>query len=138
MARPSIKPRTSDLRVRCPTDCATQTGFQRGVIPYKMYGQLWFLFSACPLMILYICTKIRENNQRVSQLLNDTISIVKISKGHKSVARMVVQGKLVEPAICFGHLYACEALIHHLLDRCQTTLCLDSKLFFFNIYKPKI
>ena len=25
-ARPGIKPRTSDLQVRCPTDCATQPG----------------------------------------------------------------------------------------------------------------
>ena len=26
MARPGIEPRTSDLRVRCPTDCATRPG----------------------------------------------------------------------------------------------------------------
>ena len=26
MARPGIEPRTSDLRVRCPTDCATRAG----------------------------------------------------------------------------------------------------------------
>ena len=26
MARPGIEPRTSDLRVRCPTDCATLPG----------------------------------------------------------------------------------------------------------------
>ena len=26
MARPGIKPRTSDLRVRCPTDCAARPG----------------------------------------------------------------------------------------------------------------
>ena len=26
VARPGIEPRTSDLRVRCPTDCATQPG----------------------------------------------------------------------------------------------------------------
>ena len=28
MARPGIEPRTSDLRVRCPTDNATRTGFK--------------------------------------------------------------------------------------------------------------
>ena len=27
MARPGIEPRTSDLRVRCPTDCATLVKF---------------------------------------------------------------------------------------------------------------
>ena len=27
MARPGIEPRTSDLQVRCPTDCATWPGF---------------------------------------------------------------------------------------------------------------
>ena len=26
MARPGIEPRTSDLRVRCPTDCARRPG----------------------------------------------------------------------------------------------------------------
>ena len=26
VARPGIEPRTSDLRVRCPTDCATRPG----------------------------------------------------------------------------------------------------------------
>ena len=26
MARPGIEPRASDLRVRCPTDCATRPG----------------------------------------------------------------------------------------------------------------
>ena len=89
-------------------------------------------------MILYICTKIRENNQRVSQLLNDTISIVKISKGHKSVARMVVQGKFVEPAICFSHLYSCEALIHPFIGQMQNNIMLRQQTFFFNIYEPKI
>ena len=29
MARPGIEPRTSDLRVRCPTDCATGPGLKR-------------------------------------------------------------------------------------------------------------
>ena len=28
MARPGFEPRTSDLRVRCPTDCATRPGIQ--------------------------------------------------------------------------------------------------------------
>ena len=30
VARLGIKPRTSDLRVRCPTDCAMQPGFPLG------------------------------------------------------------------------------------------------------------
>ena len=30
MARPGIEPRTSDLRVSCPTDCAMQSGKGRG------------------------------------------------------------------------------------------------------------
>ena len=27
MARPGVEPRTFDLRVRCPTDCATLSGY---------------------------------------------------------------------------------------------------------------
>ena len=33
MARPGIEPRTFDLRVRCPTDCATRPGFQERKLP---------------------------------------------------------------------------------------------------------
>ena len=31
MARPGIEPRTSGLRVRCPTDCATRPGKSNGI-----------------------------------------------------------------------------------------------------------
>ena len=31
MARPDIEPRISDLRVRCPTDCATRPGQTLGL-----------------------------------------------------------------------------------------------------------
>ena len=34
VARPGIEPRTPDLRVRCPTDCATRPGF---ICMYKLY-----------------------------------------------------------------------------------------------------
>ena len=47
--------------------------------------------------------------------------------------RMVVQGQLVEPAVCFSNIQAYEELIHSLLDRSQVISCLDSK-HFFNIY----
>ena len=30
VARPGIEPRTSDLRVRCPTDCAMRPGLRLG------------------------------------------------------------------------------------------------------------
>ena len=32
--------------------------------------ELWYLISARRLMMLYICTKFRENNQRVSEFLS--------------------------------------------------------------------
>ena len=44
--------------------------------------ELWFLFSACPLMMLYICTKF---NKKYSSYRADMIFIGKISKGHNSV-----------------------------------------------------
>ena len=44
--------------------------------------------------------------------------------------RMVVQGQLVEPAICFSDLLTCEELIHSFIRRSQITSCLDSKMFF--------
>ena len=34
---------------------------QRGIFPYKMYVELWYLLSAYWLMMLYICTKSSEN-----------------------------------------------------------------------------
>ena len=34
---------------------------QRGIIPLKMGMELWFLFSAHRLMIIYISTKFHEN-----------------------------------------------------------------------------
>ena len=42
-------------------DKITYTKQQRGIIPYKMYAKLWFLFSAHRLMMLYVCTKFHEN-----------------------------------------------------------------------------
>ena len=36
-------------------------------------------------MMLYICGKFRENNQRVSEFLGDVICILKFAKGHNSV-----------------------------------------------------
>ena len=38
MARPGIEPRTSDLRVRRPTDCATRPGNRIGTEAYCLYG----------------------------------------------------------------------------------------------------
>ena len=32
--RPGIEPRTPDLRVRCPTDCATRPGFCNGTCSF--------------------------------------------------------------------------------------------------------
>ena len=34
MARPGIEPKTSDLRVRCPTDCATRPGTPTGNVMF--------------------------------------------------------------------------------------------------------
>ena len=39
MARPGIEPRTSDLRVRCPTDCATRPGLHDTVKGKRMRGE---------------------------------------------------------------------------------------------------
>ena len=36
-------------------------------------------------MMLYICTKFHENNQRVSEFLSGLICIPKFAKGHNSV-----------------------------------------------------
>ena len=33
----------------------------KGIILLKMYAELWFFFSAIRLMVVYICTKFREN-----------------------------------------------------------------------------
>ena len=34
VARPGIEPRTSDLRVRCPTDCTTRPGIRGAKCPF--------------------------------------------------------------------------------------------------------
>ena len=38
VARPGIEPRTPDLRVRCPTDCATRPGMMTGDFTYFQPG----------------------------------------------------------------------------------------------------
>ena len=40
MARPGIEPRTSDLRVRCPTDCATRPGYYDGMANYQNISKI--------------------------------------------------------------------------------------------------
>ena len=49
--------------------------------------ELWFLFSACPLMMVYTCTKFRKNILKDFRViyLAEMISIVKFSKEHNSV-----------------------------------------------------
>ena len=61
VAGPDIEPRTSDLRVRGPTDCATRPGIFRDIL-------------------------------RTSFLL-------------QKLTRMVVQGQLVQSAVCLSDLY---------------------------------
>ena len=55
MARPGIEPRTSDLGVRCPTDCATRPGTSPSERYRTNYGQpkeakdlVIFLTNQCP------------------------------------------------------------------------------------------
>ena len=40
MARPGIEPRTSDLRVRCPTDCASNACGSAIALPELHSGEL--------------------------------------------------------------------------------------------------
>ena len=44
VARPGIESRTSDLRVRCPTDCATRPGGNRGIYVFVII-YAWCAFS---------------------------------------------------------------------------------------------
>ena len=46
-----------------------------------------------------------------------------------TIPRMVVQGQLDEPALCFSDLQAFEILIHSLIKQKPSTSCLDRKLF---------
>ena len=39
MARPGIEPRTSDLRVRCPSDCATQPGYKHNEDVHMIFSK---------------------------------------------------------------------------------------------------
>ena len=50
---------------------------------------------------------------------------------------MVVQGQLVEPAICFSDLKARDELIHSFIRQKPNNIVLRRKTVF-NIYEPKI
>ena len=51
--------------------------------------------------------------------------------------RMVVQIQLVEPAVCFSDLLACEELIHSLIRQMPNNIMLRQQTRF-NTYEPKI
>ena len=46
MARPGIEPRTSDLQVRCPTDCATR--------PDDLFVMICFVYN----VLLFVCINV--------------------------------------------------------------------------------
>ena len=51
--------------------------------------------------------------------------------------RIVVQVQLVEPAVCFSDLQACEEMIHSFIRQKQKNIMLRQH-FCFNIYEPKL
>ena len=46
---------------------------QRGIIPLKCVGGVIVLISAHPLMMLYICTKFRENISKGFRVIERTL-----------------------------------------------------------------
>ena len=49
--------------------------------------ELWILFSACHLMMSYICSKFQNNNSGFKNYKLDAISILKFIKGHNSIKK---------------------------------------------------
>ena len=54
-----------------------------------------------------------------------------------AITGTVVKGHLVEPAVCFSHLLACEELIHSFIRQKANNIMLRQQTFF-NICEPKI
>ena len=65
--------------------------FQRAIIPKAGKPELWFMCSACHLMVLYICVKFHEISQMVSVMegtrVHDRNGYVRCSKCNNSKSR---------------------------------------------------
>ena len=97
VARPGIEPRTSDLRVRCPTDCAMRPGnhdllsrhnfhtdIYKGAKLRKLYRWSYMVLVFCIMFwhVLY-CTKFCENISKGFRVI--IILTLKFTKRHNSV-----------------------------------------------------
>ena len=60
---------------------------------------------------------------------NDTFSESALSKHKLSKTRMVVQGQLVEPAVCFSDLWAFEELMNSFIRQKQNNIMLRQQTF---------
>ena len=64
MARPGIEPRTSDLRVRCPTDCATRPGTKEQHFPKQVVGGSVTLIENNSNIYFYLFSMLDKKNQK--------------------------------------------------------------------------
>ena len=53
-----------------------------------------------------------------------------MEKDKFNITRMIVQGQLVEPAVCYSDLQACEELIHSFIRQRPNDIMLGQQTFF--------
>ena len=88
---------------------------QRAITPKVSQLELWFMCSACHLMVLYICVKFRENITNGIRVMEQTpvhgrIGYVQCSKGNNSKSR---QTRVMVHVFCTSSddaLHLCEVL----------------------------
>ena len=88
---------------------------ERAVTPKVGLPELWFLCSACRLIVLYICKRIHENISNHFQLTGWTWvhggnGYVWCSKGNNSKSRHIRVTVHVFCTLSYGALYLCEVL----------------------------